>query len=240
MIRCIIIEDEPYAVEILEYYISQIRQLHLIKTFSNAIDALAYIENEAVDLIFTDIEMPLLSGLDLLKTLKVKPKVIIVTAYRDYAVESFELEVADYLVKPVSFPRFINAVNKASWSPEEFPVQQDLVQMPLKIDQVTIENCLWIKVDKKIIRVCVEDIDYIESLKDYIRIRAGKNNLVTHQSLNGILEKLSAAKFVRIHKSFIVALDKIDLIEGNFIVIKDKVIPIGRQYRQELFSQISL
>ncbi|KAA6436698.1 response regulator transcription factor [Dyadobacter flavalbus] len=240
MIRCIIIEDEPYAIEILEYYISQIRQLHLMKTFSNAIDALSYIENEAVDLIFTDIEMPLLSGLDLLKTLKLKPKVVIVTAYRDYAAESFELEVIDYLVKPVSFPRFIKAVNKAHSMSEGFFQQPELISMPLKIENPVADNNIWIKVDKKIVRISVEDIVYIESLKDYIRICAGKNNLVTHQSLNGILERLSADKFVRIHKSFIVALHKIDLIEGNIVIIKDRTIPIGRQYRQELFSHINL
>lgn len=238
MTSCIIIDDEPLAIEILVTYIGQVKEIELIKTFTNPIEALSFVQLHKVDLIFLDIEMPMFSGLDFIKTLNYRPAVIITTAYRDYAVESFELEAADYLVKPIPFHRFIKATNKVI-SLQGNTKEINIEEADNKFTAPTDED-LWLKVDKKFIRISPADIIYIESLKDYIRIKTRFTELITYQTLVGIMEKLPANRFIRIHKSYIICLQKVDVIEGNMVRIADTTLPIGRSFRQGLIDKINL
>lgn len=228
--RCIIIDDEPLAIEVLERYVQQIPQLELITTFQNPVEAFHFIQKEVIDLIFVDIEMTVLTGMDLIKTLKHAPKAIITTAYREFAVESYELDVIDYLVKPIPFHRFMKAVQKAL-PPEEPPA--------LALDVNAVPEEIWVKADKKLHRIALEDICYVESLKDYIRIKTKQEDVITYQTMQGILQKLPPAQFVRIHKSFIVSLSSISAIEGNQVFIGKWALPIGRLYKEHFLTIIA-
>jgi DNA-binding LytR/AlgR family response regulator len=228
--RCIIIDDEPLAIEVLERYVQQTPQLQLVTTFQNPVEAFHYLQKEVIDLIFVDIEMPVLTGMDLLKTLKQAPKAIITTAYRDFAVESYELNVIDYLVKPIPFHRFIKAVQKAFLAEGSTPMHS--------ADTNTTLNEIWVKADKKLHRITLEDIYYIESLKDYIRIKTKQEEVITYQTMQAILQKLPSDQFVRIHKSFIVALSYITAIEGNQVFVGKAALPIGRLYKEQFLSII--
>ena len=237
MTTCVIIDDEPLAIEILVAYITQVKEIELIKTFTNPIDALSFVQQHQVNLIFLDIEMPLFNGLDFIKTLNYRPSVIITTAYRDYAVESFELEAVDYLVKPIPFHRFIKATSKVTSI--SVNIKETNVEDTDSTTNITTDEDLWLKIDKKLIRVSSADIIYIESLKDYIRIKTKYTELITYLTMAGIMEKLPPSKFIRIHKSFIISLHKVDIIEGNMVRIADKVLPIGRSFRQGFIDKIS-
>lgn len=234
MIKCVIIDDEPLAIEIIQTYLERLSDFELAACFDNAVDALAYVHKNKIDLLFLDIEMPLFNGLEFVKSLHYNPAVIMTTAYRDYAVESFELNVTDYLLKPISFQRFLSATSKVIKSTVQIPAQNEKTDL---VNLVPEEDDLWIKVDKKLIRVAFADILYIESLKDYIRIKTGEKEFITYYSLNKILEKLPETKFIRIHKSYIAALKKIDTIEGNMVMIAGKILPLGRSFREELFKK---
>lgn len=237
MTSCVIIDDEPLAIEILVTYIGQVKEIELLKTFTNPIEALSFVQLHKVDLIFLDIEMPMFNGLDFIKTLKYRPAVIITTAYRDYAVESFELEAVDYLVKPISFHRFIKAASKVT-ALSSGTKEMHTGETDSKLNNASDDD-LWLKVDKKFIRISPAEIIYIESLKDYIRIKTKCSELITYQTLVGIMEKLPANKFIRIHKSFIISLQKVDVIEGNMVRIANKTLPIGRSFRQALIEKIN-
>lgn len=217
--RCLIIDDEPLAIDVIENYLQRlnITQIHRCE---NGIDAFQLLQQQAFDLIFLDIEMPLLTGLDLLKSLKDPPNVIITTAYRDYAVEGFEFEVLDYLVKPISFPRFIKAMERAfkNTRPEDF---------------------LFLKVDRKFVKIDIDDILYIESLKDYIRVKTKQDAWVSYQTLTSITDKLPKEKFIRIHRSFTIAIDKVTSIDGSFVEIDGQQIPISREQKQEVMKRIA-
>ena len=228
--RCIIIDDEPLAIEVLERYVGQMPQLQLMATFQNPVTAFHFLQTERVDLIFVDIEMPVLTGMDLLKTLSHKPLAIITTAYRDFAVESYELDVVDYLVKPVPFHRFVKAVQKALPAPD--------FSATSSVPQDTMDE-IWVKADKKLQRIALNDICYIESLKDYIRIKTATGEIVTYQTMQAILQKLPPAQFVRVHKSYIVALSAITAIEGNQVFIGKTALPIGRLYKEQFLGIIA-
>lgn len=234
MIKCVIIDDEPLAIEIIQTYLEKLADFELLACFTDSVDALAYVHKNKVDLLFLDIEMPLINGLEFVKTLTYSPDIIITTAYRDYAVESFELNVVDYLVKPISFQRFISATSKV------IKTISETVPLTEKIDISTLtktDEDLWVKVDKKLIRIALNDILYIESLKDYVRIKTKDRELITYYSLNKILEKLPNTNFLRIHKSFIAAVKKIETIEGNRITIAGQILPLGRSFREELIKK---
>ena len=205
----------------------------LTASFTNPVEALAYVHRYKTDLIFLDIEMPLFNGLEFAKTLNYSPAIIITTAYRDYAVESFELEAVDYLLKPIAFHRFLKATTKVLNKLSPLP---DTDETPAANMQDTTED-IWLKINKQLVRVAIADIFYIESLKDYIRIKTSYSELITYHTLNGIMEKLPAAKFIRIHKSYIAAIQKIDAIEGNMIRIAGNTLPIGRNFREDLIEK---
>jgi DNA-binding LytR/AlgR family response regulator len=210
--KCIIVDDEPLAIEIMESYVSKVDQLKLAGTFRNAVSAFTFLQQNPVDLIFLDIQMPKLSGIDFLKTLKNPPKVIFTTAFRDYALEGFELEVADYLLKPIPFDRFLKAVAKVMHQPGAV-----LQTNPARAD--TDDNYVYFKVDKKMVRTKMSDILYIESIKDYVKVRTNDKEIVTQQKISYLEESLPKEQFLRIHRSFIVNSKKIDAYSATDIEI---------------------
>lgn len=226
--KCIIVDDEPLAIEILESYVSKVEQLTLEGTFRNAVSAFTFLQQHPVDLIFLDIQMPKLSGIDFLKTLKNPPKVIFTTAFRDYALDGFELEVADYLLKPIPFDRFLKAVGKVLHVPQATSAQ-------LKQD----ENYVYFKVDKKMIKVRMSEILYIESIKDYVKVKTADKEIVTQQKISYLEESLPKENFVRIHRSFIVNREKIDAYSATDMEIGKFHIPIGRNYKNDVMKLLS-
>ena len=177
--------------------------------------------------------MPMLTGLDLLKNIKDPPGIIITTAYRDYAVEGYEFEVLDYLVKPIPFPRFMKAMERAMKT-------NRTTTQPAENFTPGFENeSIFLKVDRKFVKIMVKDILYIESLKDYIRVKTSSDSFVSYQSLTSITEKLPAEKFIRVHRSFTIAVDKVSVIQGSYLEIGGKLIPISREHRQEVLSKIT-
>ena len=232
--KCLVVDDEPLAIDVIENYLQRLDNIET-RRCENAIDALRHLKDEAFDLIFLDIEMPLLSGLDLLGTIKNPPPVIITTAYRDYAVEGFEFEVLDYLVKPISFPRFMKAFERAI---KYKPAKKTSDSYRFENNEPGGTEYLFLKVDRKFVKIMISDILYIESLKDYIRVTTKSTSLISYQSLTAITEKLPADKFIRIHRSFTIGIDKVNVIEGNCVEIDGKLIPISREHRQEVLKKI--
>lgn len=220
-LNCIIIEDEPLAVKILSDYISQVPFLTLQGSFKDAILAIEYLHEHSPDLIFLDIHLPKLKGMEFLKTLNHPPAVIITTAYHQYAVEGFDLNVCDYLLKPFEFERFLKAVNKANASQKE------------KIIEIQEQkDFIFVNVQKKKVKVLFADILYIESQREYIKIVTEKNTLISKMSTHEIEALLPPALFKRIHRSFIVSLNKIDSYTSELVELNGISIPIGRGYRE--------
>lgn len=225
--KCIIVDDEPLAIEIMESYVGKVEQLKLEGTFRNAVSAFTFLQQHPVDLIFLDIQMPKLSGIDFLKTLKNPPKVIFTTAFRDYALDGFELEVADYLLKPIPFDRFLKAVGKVLHQ----PIAQ---QSSTAVKQDPNDNYVYFKVDKKMIKVRMTDILYIESVKDYVKVKTGDKEIVTQQKISYLEESLPKENFLRIHRSFIVNREKIDAYSATDMEVGKFHIPIGRNYKNDV------
>lgn len=228
MIRCVVVDDEPLALEIIETYLNQIKGAKIISRFTDPVEAFTYLQNNPVDLLFLDLNMPVLNGMELLRNLSQRPAIVITTAYRDFAVESFELDVVDYLVKPISFPRFLKAVNKVISG----QAKPEAVTAPPE-KKTEVEN-LWLKVDKKMISIAPRDIYYIQSLKDYVRVVTADQKLVIYHTLQALLDKLPQGEFLRIHKSYVVQIAKIKSIEGNVAHLRNEELPIGRNYRKDL------
>lgn len=227
-VKCIIVDDEPLAIEILESYVAKVEQLQLVGTFRNAVSAFTFLQQNSVDLIFLDIQMPKLSGIDFLKTLKHPPKVIFTTAFRDYAVQGFELEIVDYLLKPIPFERFLKAVAKVLHQPasQQLPVKQEALP----------DNYVYFKVDKKMIKTRMADVLYIESIKDYVKVKTSDKEIVTQQKISYLEESLPREQFLRIHRSFIVNLEKIDAYSATDVEIGKHSIPIGRNYKNDVMK----
>jgi DNA-binding LytR/AlgR family response regulator len=229
--KCLVVDDEPLAIDVIENYLKRFANTESRRS-ENALDAFRLLKEEKFDLIFLDIEMPLLSGLDFLGTLKDPPPVIITTAYRDYAVESFEFEVLDYLVKPIAFPRFVKAFERA----QKMQTEEDKTTSARPGEE---SGFLFLKVDRKFVKIVISEILYIESLKDYVRVTTGSGSYISHQSLSSLTEKLPAGRFLRIHRSFTIGIDKVNSLENNCVVIDGKLIPISREHRQEVLKIIS-
>lgn len=239
-IRCLIVDDEPLALDVLEAYIDKIDDLHLAGRLDNAIEAFNLLNREPVDLLFLDIQMPKLTGIELLRNISHPPRVIFTTAYRDYALQGYELDVVDYLLKPISFERFLRAVNKvyqASGTPPPTPAQAPVPAPPPHVPYE--EAFLYLKADKKMIKVLLSDILYIESLKDYVRVRTRDKTVTAYQRISYMEEKLPEDRFMRIHRSFIVALDKIEAYCTPYVEVAGKEIPIGRNYRSEVLKTLN-
>ncbi|GAB3535075.1 LytTR family DNA-binding domain-containing protein [Pontibacter brevis] len=240
-----IVDDEPLALDVLETFINRLDSLELVCRCHNAVEAYDCLQNEHIDLIFLDIQMPKLTGIDFLKSLAHPPKVIFTTAYRDYAVEGFELNVVDYLLKPIAFERFLKAVSKVSAADYPAPVAPAVspasVPKPTHTPAVTSsadykEAFIYLKAEKKMVKVMLSDILYIESLKDYIRVKTEAKEIISYQKISFLEEKLPTGKFLRIHRSFIVALDKIQAFSASAVDIGKSEIPIGRFYKNEVLQ----
>ncbi len=221
-IKCIIIDDEPLGAEVIETHLKEFPNMELKESFTNPLEALSIIESGEIDVVFIDINMPKMNGLDFIRSIEQSPYFIITTAYREYAVESFDLDVLDYLVKPVPFTRFLKSINKLS--------QKFITDKSEDVQQTVEKSFIFLKVDKKLIKIKFEDIFFIESLKDYIKVFTKSGEYLAHKSLSGITEELPKTQFLRLHRSFTVALDKIQALEGNSVLVTNKRIPIGRKY----------
>jgi len=238
MIHAIIVDDEPLAQDILETYLAKIPQIELIAKCDNAFEANEVIQNQDVDLMFLDINMPQLTGTDFLRGLKDPPVTIFTTAYPNYALDGFELNALDYLVKPISTERFLTACNRA--------IEQAELKQKAKAGKVVEEGSgpdfFFVKADKKLVRVNLKDIVYIEGLKDYVIIRMPDDRVITLQTMKSLDERLPNANFQRIHRSYIVNLDRIEALHGNMVEVKEKgkitSLPVGKSYREVLSSRI--
>ncbi len=237
MIRAIIVDDEQLAQEILETYIQKMPNVELVAKCDNALEANEILRSTSVDLMFLDIQMPHLSGIEFLKTLANPPYVVFTTAHADYAVQGFELDAIDYLLKPISLERFIKAVNKVTTHLDTKRQQEN----DINID--TNDDFIFVKADKKLVKINFEDILYIEGLKDYVIIRQETGRVITLQTMKSLEDKLPLSKFKRIHRSYIVNIKRITAIVGNMVEImelgKIKQLPIGKNYRDELMDIIS-
>ena len=221
-IICLAVDDEPPALDILKSYISAVSSLELAGTCINAVDALNMLRQMHIDLMFLDIQMPQLLGTDLLRTLKNPPKVIFTTAYREFAIEGFELNAVDYLLKPISFERFLKGVNKV--------MDIKLPQQPQEVH----DAYMYFRSDRKMHKVAIEDIIFIESLKDYIKVVTKSKTIITKQSISSIEDRLPKSSFIRIHRSFIISLDKVQSYTTEIIAIGNEELPVSRMYRHEV------
>lgn len=244
MINVIIVDDEPLAQDVLETYVEKVPELKLVKKCNNAFEANEALKNNQIDLMFLDIQMPQLTGIDFLKTLSKPPLVIFTTAYSNYAIEGFELNALDYLLKPISMERFMKAVNKAT------------EQLELQRKEVTTANggshghiieegpdYIFVKADKKLVKVNFDEVIYIEGLKDYVIIRLENTRVITLQTMKSLEDKLPTTTFKRIHRSYIVNIGKISAIVGNMVEVMEKGLvkhlPVGKNYRDELLDMIN-
>lgn len=221
-IRCLVVDDEPPAIDVLANYIAAVPSLQLTATSNNAIEALNVLRSNQIDLVFLDIQMPQLLGTDLLRTLNNPPKVIFTTAYRKFALEGFELNAVDYLMKPISFERFLKAVNKV--------MDTRIAAQP----QTVSDPYIYFRSDRKMHKVQIDDIVFIESLKDYIKVVTTGKTIITKQSISSIEERLPKTSFIRIHRSFIVSLHKIQSYTPELIAIGNAELPVSRMYRHEV------
>ena len=235
-----IVDDEPLALDVLETFIGRLDSLELVCRCHNAVEAYDCLQEEHIDLMFLDIQMPKLTGIDFLKSLAHPPKVIFTTAYRDYAVEGFELNAVDYLLKPIAFERFLKAVSKMSAAELTLPPAASPESVPAPVAATSLndykEAFIYLKADKKMVKVMLSDILYIESLKDYIRVKTEAKEIISYQKISFLEEKLPTDKFLRIHRSFIVALDKIQAFSASAVDIGKSEIPIGRFYKNEVLQ----
>jgi two-component system LytT family response regulator len=235
MIRCLIVDDEPLALHIIEDYIAKVPFLTLVKATTNPIEALTLVQEKLVDLVFLDVQMPELTGIQFLRIANGKAKVILTTAYPQYALEGYELDVIDYLLKPIAFDRFFKSAQKAQGilQPTAQPVQPEPIQQK---QNDFLSDFIFVKTEHKIQKVYLNDILFIEGLKDYISIFTAAERIITLQNMKKMEDALPAKNFIRVHKSYIVSINKIDSIERSRIFIADKIIPVGDTYREEFFK----
>ncbi|RYZ31128.1 MAG: response regulator transcription factor [Chitinophagaceae bacterium] len=227
--RCLIVDDEPLAINLLKDYLSKVPELELVKATTDVFDALKIAQNEEVDLIFLDIQMPELTGIQFMKILNGKTKIILTTAYEDYALQGYEFDVVDYLIKPFSLERFIVAVNKAKNRKDSNTAETS----------TPVVDFIFVKSEYRMVRIELKDILVLESLRDYVAIHTTKEKILTLQSLRSFEEQLQSS-FVRVHKSYIVSINKIKAIEKRQLIIGDTYIPIGETYHDAFWKKIPL
>ncbi len=229
--KCIIIDDEPLARNLIRYHIEKLDNFEIVAECADAIKALQELHDKKVDLMFMDIQMSQITGIELLRILKNPPKVIITTAYRDYAVDGFELDVVDYLLKPITFERFLKSVNKY------YQVSQDesTVAAPVSEMMQPNEPFVYVKENKRVIKVHLNEILFVEGLSEYVQIYTDKKKIITKTTMSGLEEKLPGDSFLRIHKSFIVSLSRIEAFTSSTIEVPGKELPIGRSFKNSVF-----
>ncbi len=231
IIKCIIVDDEEHAQKVLEKYISSIPTLELVKKCDNAIEALSFLYENTIDIMFLDINMPELSGLEMLKTLNNPPKVILTTAYSEFALESYEYGVMDYLLKPIKFERFIKTINKVIEKKETSP--ENNTQTEKKH-----EKYIFLKEDNIINKTLLSDIIYIEAFGNYLKVFTSENKYTIRDTMSDIQKKLPSELFSRIHKSYIVSVNRIEKVEYNRVIIGNKELPIGNVYKNEFLKKL--
>ena len=236
-LRCLVADDEPIARQILETYIGQVPYLTLVGACKNAFEVMEVLQRETVDVLFLDINMPQLSGMSLLRTLQQRPAVIITTAYPEHAVESFALSVTDYLLKPFSIERFLQALAKVQ--AQKAAVAPPAPAAPVASTPATSgPDHLFVKVDKKITRVNLADLQYIEAYGNYIKLHVGNEVLLVAQTLSGFQERLPAEQFVQVHKSYVVNVAHIQSLEGNQLTLGTHEVPVGKSHATALRARL--
>ena len=228
-IRCFIVDDEPLAIKVIEQHLSKISAFEVCGTSTSPVEALAQIKMLQPELLFVDIEMPEISGMELIATLQNKPGIIMTTAYREYAVEGFSLNVLDYLVKPIPFPRFLQAIEKflEKYRPPATPPAEDKA-----------DDCIFVKADRKTVRILLDDILYVEGIKDYTRIMLPAQKIMTKVSIGNFFALLPEHRFIRVHKSFIVARNKITAFTAMDVEVGGVEVPIGRAFREGFLEEM--
>ena len=233
MINCIIVDDEQHAIDILDHYVKQTPHLQLLASFTNPIEALQLVGQQKIDLVFLDIQMPELSGIDFIKAIQGKSKVILTTAYSEFALEGYDLYVVDYLMKPIRLPRFLAAVQKAVQQ-----INAGTVTAPETVE----DDYIFVKTESKgkLLKINLADIDFIESMKNYMVIHRSGQKILVYTSMKELEERLPKKQFIRVHKSFIIPISRITGIEGNLLRLKNVTaeILIGENYKAELMEII--
>ncbi len=232
VISCLVIDDEPEARDILKEHLSKIDDVEVIAYCKNAIEAFKQLSSCNIDLIFLDINMPEVSGLDFAKTINHDVKVIFTTAYREYAVDGFDLKAVDYLLKPIAFDRLLQALNK--YFDENVVIKkQDIIEV-----EQEKSDFIFVRSDRKMVRINFDEITYIESIGDYVKIHLQNQSVITRETISNIESKLPANAFIRTHRSFIVAVNKIDSFTNEYLEIENKTIPISRSYKTDVLRQL--
>ncbi len=229
-ISCIIVDDEPTAREVITSHLSKIDRIQIIRSCNNALEAFNCINNEKVDLIFLDINMPEISGISFAKSINSDSKIIFTTAYREYAIDGFDLHAVDYLLKPIRFERLLNAVNNY------FKVYHD--SKIQKTEAPQLNDFIFVRSDRRMKKVNFIDIFYIESYGDYVKIHCQSNAIITRETISNIEAKLPQHQFIRIHRSFIISIPKIDSFSNEEIILNNKSIPISRNYKPEVLGRL--
>jgi DNA-binding LytR/AlgR family response regulator len=235
-ISCLIVDDEPPAQGVLKQYIAGVPSLELAAICSSAVDAIAELQKQHIDLIFLDIQMPGLLGTHFIRTLKNPPNVIFTTAYRKFAVEGFELNAVDYLLKPISFERFLRAINKVLHL--NLQVENNYTYSPDGSGDAS-QPFLYLRSERKMVKILFEDILFIESLKDYVKIKTAHKTVLSRQAISSLEEMLPKEEFVRIHRSYIVSLSKIDSFNADSVDVAGTELPIGRLFKQDVSRQLN-
>jgi DNA-binding LytR/AlgR family response regulator len=226
MYKCYLVDDEPLALKVIEQHLTKFHQFELVGKATNPLVALTELKHLQPDLLFIDIQMPEITGLELIESIQNKPWVVITTAYRDFAIQAFDLNAMDYLVKPISFKRFVKTI-------EKFLEQR---KPQISIPSVSPEVCIYVKSERKVVKVNIAEILYVEGIKDYVRIVLNSQRILTKNSIGQFLELLPADQFIRVHKSFIVSLTKMKAYSTQGVEINDIQIPIGRVYKKAFFE----
>ncbi|AXT50069.1 DNA-binding response regulator [Aquimarina sp. BL5] len=229
-ISCIIVDDEPTARGIIANHLSKIDRIEVIATCNNALEAFNHINSQKVDLIFLDINMPEISGISFAKSINKEIKIIFTTAYREYAIDGFDLHAVDYLLKPISFERLLNAVNNY------FEIHHKI--SPAKIQETTLNDFIFVRSDRRMKKVNFSEIIYVESYNDYLKIHCNNETIVTRETISNIEAKLPVQQFMRTHRSFIISIKKIDSFSNEELVLNNKSIPISRNYKTEVLNRL--
>ncbi len=230
--QCLIVDDEPVAREILESHLKKISAANIVASCKNAMEAFTFMNSQKIDLIFLDINMPEISGLSFAKSINKNIKIIFTTAYREYAVDGFDLQAVDYLLKPISFERLLQAINK---------YLDENIHVNIDADNEIIDEAsdfIFVRSDRKMIKIEFSDIIYIESLSDYIKIYLRNKTIVTRETITNIEAKLPKKDFIRLHRSYIVSISKIDLFTNEYVELNKKVIPISRTYKNDVLNRL--
>jgi two-component system LytT family response regulator len=235
-LRCLVVDDDPMSVQIVRTCISNTPFLEATAACSSAIEAAEVLRTQAFDVLFLDVEMPLMSGLDLLRTLPDPPQVVLITSSQSYAVQAFEFAVADYLLKPLSYPRFLQAANKVL---ENINAQRAASEVDAHVSNSQDAEFTFVKVDNKLMRVDFADVLYVEALGDYVHLVTNRSKLIVYSTMRAIEEKFPAQRFVRVHRSFIINIDFVQALEDNSLLINEKYIPIGQTYMRGLSQRLN-